>query len=370
MSFKVRDLVLACRGLPGGQKHVLAAMAHWAKDDGCGVYPRVEQIADRCGMSVRQVQRCIRAMADAGILEAISRASGKRGQANHWNIKLDVLTGARVSICHPTNGGGAGSCGSAGDGCQNVTPSSDTGDSSGSDGCHFGIGGVTLVSPPIETDQVRTDKVTGKDAGAREPVQRALNLMLTVTGDKPAYPAGFELVWSDLAKCPGFTAVMGKHEAFLAYEAIPNREADAELCRAARIYGRHLGDLNRQRAAHDPHPMRSPVRWFSTGYYRQFLGKTDMSDDADSPKSDTGVAVAKLREAVGEKVFTALQDCGLSDGSLALLDGIGFEPGSPAIFTVIRPAQRLCLTGKIAADLRRHLKTEFEVMTVAARRSA
>src|SRR5258708_6330218 len=113
MSFPILDLVLGNNSLPVLQKHVLAALAFWAKDDGSSVHPKVHDVAERCGMSVRQVQRCIRSLEDAGILVVVTMASGKRGQANHWKIDLQVLTGARVSICHPS--------GANEDGCQSVT---------------------------------------------------------------------------------------------------------------------------------------------------------------------------------------------------------------------------------------------------------
>lgn len=288
MSFPVRDLVLSHKGLPGGQKHVLAALSFWAKHDGTGVYPRVQEVADRCGMSVRQVQRCIRAMEDTEILVVVSRSSGKRGQSNHWNIDLEVLTGARVSICHPSRQGD--------DGCQSVTRDDRTGDTSGPDGCHFGRDGVTLMSPPIDNHQVSNHQENNTQR-AREPVQRNLNLMSPITGDKPVYPTGFELIWTELSRCPGFTALMGKHEAFLAYEALADRPSDAEFCRAARGYGRHLAQENARRPASSPHPMLSPVNWFAKYRFAQFLDTPDpLGMPADDPPTIEQADRARLLE--------------------------------------------------------------------------
>lgn len=262
MSFRVRDLVLAQRGLPGGQKHVLAALAHWAQDDGSRVYPKVEEVSDRCGMSVRQVQRCTRAMEESGILAVVSKSSGKRGQGNHWRIDLEVLTGARVSICHPS--------------------SASTGDIVGSDGCHSGISGVTLLSPLIENDQVSTYQENDQTPRAREPIQRNLNLMVPIQGSKAPYPAGFELIWGELSRCPGFSPLMGKHEAFQAYQSLPDRPTDGELCTAARGYGRHLAAENAKRPAASPHPMLSPANWLSRLRYAQFVGNPEPAQAAGS----------------------------------------------------------------------------------------
>lgn len=185
MSFVVRDLVLASPALKPVPKLVLSALAHWAQDDGTRVFPKVPDVAEKCGLSVRTVQRAIASLVDEKILVVVQLSTGRPGQANHYRIDLDVLMGGRVSTCHPSGDEPGG------DGCHPVTRQDETGDRAGADGCQDVPTRVTHRSPVIENDQSsnqrNSENARGRarePQGARAPAQRSMLLTLPNTPTK------------------------------------------------------------------------------------------------------------------------------------------------------------------------------------------
>jgi hypothetical protein len=60
----------------GGTLVVLLAMADWADDDGLGVYPKQQTLADKARMSKRNVAYVLDALEEAGYIERVGKITG------------------------------------------------------------------------------------------------------------------------------------------------------------------------------------------------------------------------------------------------------------------------------------------------------
>lgn len=77
MSLPVVDWVLKNSPHRNGHRMVLVAIAHHAHDDGTGAWPCLATLAKESGLSIRQVQRAIADLEEAGAL-AVKRGTGRR----------------------------------------------------------------------------------------------------------------------------------------------------------------------------------------------------------------------------------------------------------------------------------------------------
>jgi hypothetical protein len=145
MSIRVMSMVWSKAPVQGGELLILLALADNADDNG-NAYPGVPYIASKARMTDRNVQLCIRKLADGGYLK-ISPNAGPSG-ANKYKIDLDLLGslpddftptrkppagGENISPptnCHPVK--------SAPQGVKNNAPGGEA---------HFTL---TVIEPPVE----------------------------------------------------------------------------------------------------------------------------------------------------------------------------------------------------------------------------
>ena len=77
--------------IPKNEKFVLAALADHANDDGGGVYPGNELIALKTSDSVRNVQRLLATLEEAGLIARVRYARGGRGHAVEWAVNAPLV---------------------------------------------------------------------------------------------------------------------------------------------------------------------------------------------------------------------------------------------------------------------------------------
>lgn len=141
------------------RKLLAIRMADHADDDGRGIWPAVETLAEQTELSVRTVQRIISDFLAEGILVLRHKASGRPGETNRYDFDLDALfrtpdapeeakeTGDSVSPVEPETGDSEG-----GDGCQPVA-----------DGCHPDTRTVMEPSRNLQEREAREREDLGSE---------------------------------------------------------------------------------------------------------------------------------------------------------------------------------------------------------------
>ncbi len=141
------------------RKLLAIRMADHANDDGRGIWPSVETLAEQTELSVRTVQRIISDFLSEGILVLRHKASGRPGETNRYDFDLDVLfrapeaaetapeTGVSVSPVGDVTGDSG-----EGDGCQPVA-----------DGCHPDTRTVMEPSRNLQEREAREREDLGSE---------------------------------------------------------------------------------------------------------------------------------------------------------------------------------------------------------------
>src|SRR5881392_3760174 len=70
------------------RKAIAAKLADWADDDGCGIYPSVQRIADETETSVRTVQYTLQTFVTEGLL--IKVREGGKGPRSTSEYRFDL----------------------------------------------------------------------------------------------------------------------------------------------------------------------------------------------------------------------------------------------------------------------------------------
>jgi hypothetical protein len=348
MSFRVQNIVLSSK-IPATPRLVLHALAWWANHDGSNVFPKVEDVAARAGLSVRQTQRVMAELRRRGFLVLLRESNGRPGEANRYRIDLDVVIGAkvseRVSDCHPLE-----PC----DGCQDVTP---TGDKTGMDGCQDVTPRVTLLSPLIDNPSLNSSEpVTTRAREASLPVQKSLMLPIACE------PAVCELdgfatkIWPAIIGWPNLSAQISEKRTRAAWERrhvdLPD---DDTLAACARLHGRKLG----AEAAKRRNPADMPVVWPHNWLDRDEGWK------------------AYLLEVQRDGAAPGPQICALSDDHRARLARCGFSPaiiatwfgdaaiddGPPTVFWLKRPFAARWVENNYGGALRREWGNDLQIAT-------
>ena len=77
--------------LGGPEKHLLGAMADHANDDGLGVWPGNELLAQKTSRSVRTVQRLLKLLEAADLIARVAHPAGGRGHSVEWALNAPAI---------------------------------------------------------------------------------------------------------------------------------------------------------------------------------------------------------------------------------------------------------------------------------------
>lgn len=91
MSVKIMSMVFDAQGITSTQKLVMLAMADHAADDGTSIYPSVETICSKTGLSQAAVRKTLKQLRDDEKLIRITRKYTSR-MPNKYAINLQVLS--------------------------------------------------------------------------------------------------------------------------------------------------------------------------------------------------------------------------------------------------------------------------------------
>lgn len=370
MSFAVRDLVMSQRWLPPGEKIVLAALAHWANNDGSSVYPKLKDVSERCGVSVRQIQRCIQKLLAKDVLVVVEKSGSRPGVADHFRIDLDVLVGGgehmtscRLSLPdvadgHEENTG------------QDVTCSSQN-------RRHFVLEQVTQMSPehmtlvsPVKENDHSTDHKNDHTTRAREASlgsegkvsgrQAQTSLLLPIPSPPRNDEAAFAAqVWPEVERVLGFKASMSRHEAFEAWRALGDaRPSLGDLVHAFRGYADEQQRENARREADNPCPMQHPKNWIAGRRFEGFLRQpsANLPKVAPSPEAHTLAPDDRARLERGG-IKTAEIDAYLADAEFSIA-------GDTLHVTAATLFKQNWIANHFAARIERAWRPEFGALTV------
>ena len=89
MSIPVMRAVVDSERYGGLRKLVLLALAAYSDPDGTSIFPSVDTVAKKTGLSARPVQRHMRALEREGVLVRVARS--RRHRPNEYRIDLQAL---------------------------------------------------------------------------------------------------------------------------------------------------------------------------------------------------------------------------------------------------------------------------------------
>ena len=104
MSVKAMTWVWTLKGIPAPTRLVLLALADWADDEGVA-FPAIATVASKCELSIRTVQRHLRAAEQHGLLTTTQRSSSSLYKLPVQNEGGDRMTGGGDRL---TGGGDSG----------------------------------------------------------------------------------------------------------------------------------------------------------------------------------------------------------------------------------------------------------------------
>ena len=102
MSIRAIGIVLDAHILPPTNKLAAVVLADWCNDDGGSLYPSMNKIAEKVGVSRSQAQRIVHGFIDQGLLSVIANAAGGRpGTTPTYQLHLD-----KIALLKPMESGG------------------------------------------------------------------------------------------------------------------------------------------------------------------------------------------------------------------------------------------------------------------------
>lgn len=129
------------------RKALAVRLADFADDEGRGIWPSVDRLAEETELSVRTVQRLLSDFVEEGILVLVKKASGRPGEANRYDFDLDHLFAAPSAKENNPEAKTTGDTVTPVDGVQTGVTVTETGDTDDGDGCHCVT--RTVIEPPV-----------------------------------------------------------------------------------------------------------------------------------------------------------------------------------------------------------------------------
>ncbi len=144
------------------RKMLAVRLADFADDNGKGIWPSVETLAQETELSVRTVQRLLADFVNEGLLIIVRKATGRPGEATRYDFDMRAIdrlpdakqpetTGDTMSPVDPAE--------QTGDTMTRVTPTTETGDTDCVEGCHHVT--RTVIEPSIEPSVERDAPARG-----------------------------------------------------------------------------------------------------------------------------------------------------------------------------------------------------------------
>ncbi len=129
------------------RKALAVRLADFADDEGRGIWPSVDRLAEETELSVRTVQRLLADFVEEGILVLVKKASGRPGEANRYDFDLARLFETRAAKENNPAVKTTGDTVTPVEGVQTGVTVTERGDTDAGDGCH----GVTrtVIEPPV-----------------------------------------------------------------------------------------------------------------------------------------------------------------------------------------------------------------------------
>ena len=105
MSIIVVGLAIAARFATPTEKLTAISLGYWCNDDGGDLFPSMELIAKRVGVSSSQARRIVRRFVEMGLLSVVANAAGgKPGVTPRYQFHLDRLAALAPTDCTDARG--------------------------------------------------------------------------------------------------------------------------------------------------------------------------------------------------------------------------------------------------------------------------
>jgi len=290
----------------GGTLLVLLALADWAQDDGCKVFPKMETLAQKARLSVRGAQMCVATLRQDGVIEEVAPA--RRGRATEYKIVLHTLKELHRKDCTAITSGEAGNA----NGVQSATV------------------GVQSVASHIDNHQ--EPPLEPSYASARE---------------------SWAKVWAAFKTWPGLPAGASEQRARTVWERMA-AELPADLVARVKAHGAALARDNAARGKAGHALVIHPHNWL----------ERDRGWEAYGPEGDPAVAeeidpsvwegeASRLVAAVGPGVFRAW------------FGEAAFVAGPPVVITLPKRFQAKWVANNYGPLLQRLYGEDLEIKVAA-----
>lgn len=285
----------------GGTLLVLLALADWADDDGGSIFPKVATIGRKARLSERQVQNCLKALRDDGVLTQVVAA--RRGRGTEYRLNID-----RVKNLHRNDCGATGSA-------NGVQPAA--------------VLGVKRAAPPIEPPVNPPENHHSLTPDGERETVAVLGL-----SDQDSWPearSAFANTWPD-----GFPAD-GENACRIEFEKITRIRPAEIIIGCIRAHGAALVERKAKRVGMPgPFAFKQPRNWLKQGDWQGYIPAVEQATQVETEET---LALARVQATLGPGVVKILKEVGVTVGEIARLEGVTFEDGPPPRFVTVRPFQ-------------------------------
>jgi hypothetical protein len=322
MSIEVMSFLWKTCLYEGNTLNTLMAMADWAEDDGGDIFPGIDLLAAKTRASVRTTQIALRRLEGDQVIERIANARGGRGKITEYKIDLERVQ--ELQGLHEAAEPDCAHCAarrrSAERRAEHRAKRVQAGVAKGAGSRQKGAGS----RPPIDnTHQQPPNTHHSGPAGAGESVtiaslgegeeQRWPEFRSAVAN---TWPNGFPFD-NEVACKAEFVRQTRKHRADL-------------IIACANLHGAELRRRQERRGTGAGQVMaKLPSNWLKVGDWQGYIPAAEAAVEAEAKAA---LALARVRETIGDGLFDLLRRRGLSDMQLSQLDGAAFT--APAAFEV------------------------------------
>ncbi len=235
------------------RKLLAVRLADFADDDGRGIYPGVDRLAQETELSERTVQRILADFEREGILVCRQRATGRPGVANRYDFDLARLFAYDAEKAQAESKSETGDSVSPVVAAERGDNPAERGDTDDGEGCHGDT--RTVIEPPLEPS---VERGRASEHGDAQEAQ---------ADEHPESQAAIERDFWRLVKCwPGFDG-MPKRPALAAWMRLGTEDRK----QAAARFPAWLALLKAQKKSHFP----APATYFGEKLWQAVAGQLD-----------------------------------------------------------------------------------------------
>lgn len=303
----------------GACHSVLLVLADHGHDNGRNAYPGVDLIAAKTRLSIRAVKYALRQLEEDRVIVPQDDASGGRGKTTRYFIDLQ-----RVQELHCLHQAENPACEWCAARARAELRNGAFRDRKGATGAKKGAIGDRHIDRTVK-EPSRTSLASAGADGSETRLELPDRFPDFRHAVGETWPGGFP---------PEDEVAAGKRWLAVIREFAPDL-----VIACARLHGAAKAAARPKRGERaGGELLKRPSNWLKSGDWRGYIPQAEA---AVAQEARITTALGSVRRALGGELFDLLRRKGVSDASIAMLEGAAMQP--PATVTITRPVQRTLL---------------------------